>query len=110
MKADYPYRIDEANGIAYAWFTRMEYRGGAVTADLEPKLIMFEDKYYNIYQKVGNEIFADLFHKMHSNIRRFSPLDEVQKRERIFGSKTMSLSEASGFITTKRKTVMKSGE
>lgn len=81
MKANYPLRIDEANGIVYAWFTRMEYRGGAVTSDLEPKLILFEDKYYDIYQKVGNEIFVDLFRKMHSNIRQFFPLDEVQKRE-----------------------------
>jgi len=59
----------------------MEYRGGAVTSDLEPRLILFEDKYYELYQKVGNAIFADLFHKLHSNIRQFFPLDEVQKRE-----------------------------
>ena len=81
MKANYPLRIDETNGIVYAWFIRMEYRGGAVTSDLEPKLILFEDKYYDIYQKVGNEIFVDLFCKMHSNIRQFFPLDEVQKCE-----------------------------
>lgn len=81
MKANYPYRIDEANGIVYAWFTRMEYRGGAVASDLEPKLILFEDKYYDIYQKVGNDTFADLLHKLHSNIRQFFPLDEVQQRE-----------------------------
>jgi len=81
MKANYPYRIDEANGIVYAWFTKMEYRGGTVTSDLEPKLTLFDDKYYDIYQKVGNEIFADLFHKMRSNIRQFFPLDEVKKRE-----------------------------
>ena len=81
MKPNYPYRIDEANGIVYAWFTKMEYRGGAVTSDLEPRLILFEDKYYELYQKVGNDIFADLFHKLHSNIRQFFPLDEVQKRE-----------------------------
>jgi 8-oxo-dGTP diphosphatase len=31
MKPNYPYRIDEANDIVYAWFTKMEYRGGAVT-------------------------------------------------------------------------------
>jgi hypothetical protein len=31
---------------------------------------------------------------MHSNIRQFFPLDEVQNAKRIFGSKTMSLSEA----------------
>lgn len=81
MKANYPLRIDEANGTVYAWFTRMEYRGGAVTSDLEPVLVLFEDKYYDIYQKVGNEVFADLFRKMHSNIQQFFPLDEVQKRE-----------------------------
>lgn len=81
MIANYPYRIDEANGMVYAWFTRMEYRGGAVTSDLEPKLILFEDKYYDIYQKVGNEIFSELFQKMHSNIGQFFPLDEVRKRE-----------------------------
>jgi|GEM_PF-1911343 Predicted acetyltransferase len=81
MKANYPYRIDEVNGIVYAWFTKMEYRGGVVTSDLEPKLILFEDKYYDIYQKVGNNIFADLFHKMRSNIRQFFPFDEIQKRE-----------------------------
>ena len=81
MNANYPYRIDEANGIVYAWFTKMEYRGGTVTSDLELKLNLFEDKYYDIYQKVGNEIFADLFQKMHSNIRQFFPLDEVQKCE-----------------------------
>ena len=73
--------IDEANGIVYAWFTKMEYRGGVVTSDLEPRLILFEDKYYELYQKVGNDVFADLFHKLHSNIRQFFPLDEVQKRE-----------------------------
>lgn len=81
MKANYPLRIDKANGIVYAWFTRMEYRGGVVTSDLELKLILFEDKYYDIYQKVGNEIFVDLFSKMHSNIRQFFPLAEVQNRE-----------------------------
>jgi len=81
MKANYPYRIDEVNGIAYTWFTRMEYRGGAVTSDLCPKLILFEDKYYDIYQKVGNDIFTDLFSKIHSNIRQFFPLDELQERE-----------------------------
>ncbi len=81
MKANYPLRIDEANGIVYAWFTKMEYKGGSVTSDLEPKLILFEDKYYDIYEKVGNEIFVDLFRKMHSNIRQFFPLNEVQKRE-----------------------------
>ena len=70
-KTNYPLRIDKANGIVYAWFTRMEYRGATVTSDLEPKLILFEDKYYDIYQKVGNEIFVDLFSKMHSNIRQF---------------------------------------
>jgi len=59
----------------------MEYRGGAVTSDLELKLISFEDKYYDIYQKAENEIFVDLFRKMHSNIRRFFSLDKVQKRE-----------------------------
>ncbi len=81
MKANYPLQIDEANGIVYAWFTRMEYRGGAVTSDLESKLILFEDKYYDIYQKVGNKIFVDLFSKMHSNIHQFFPFDEVQNRE-----------------------------
>lgn len=81
MKANYPLRIDEANGIVYAWFTRMEYRGGAVTSDLEPKLTLFEDKYYDIYQKVGNEIFVELFNKMHSNVVQFSPYDELQKCE-----------------------------
>ena len=81
MKANYPYRIDEANGMAYAWFTKMEYRGGTVISDLEPKLVLFEDKYYDVYQKVGNEVFVDLFHKMRSNIRQFFPFDEVQKRE-----------------------------
>jgi GNAT superfamily N-acetyltransferase len=81
MKANFPLRIDEANGIVYAWFTRMEYRGGPITSDLEPKLILFEDKYYDIYQKVGNEIFVDLFCKMRSNIRQFFPLDETLKRE-----------------------------
>jgi len=81
LKANYPIRIDEENGNVYAWFTRMEYRGGAVTSDLEPKLTLFEDKYYDIYQKVGNDIFIDLFHKMHSNIRQFFPFDEVQKCE-----------------------------
>jgi GNAT superfamily N-acetyltransferase len=81
MKANYPLRIDKANGIVYAWFTKMEYRGGAVTSNLEPKLILFEDKYYDIYQKVGNDSFADLLHKMHSNIRQFFPLDEILKRE-----------------------------
>ena len=81
MKPNYPYRIDEANGVVYAWFTKMEYRGGAVTSNLEPRLILFEDKYYELYQKVGNDIFTDLFHKLHSNIRQFFPLDEVQKRE-----------------------------
>jgi len=44
-------------------------------------LILFEDKYYDIYQKIGNEIFVDLFSKMHSNIRQFFPLDEVQNCE-----------------------------
>jgi len=48
MKANYPYRIDEANGISYTWFTRMEYRGGTVMSDLWPKLTLFEDKYYDI--------------------------------------------------------------
>lgn len=81
MKANYPYRIDETNGIVYAWFTRMEYRGGAVSSDLEPKLTLFEDKYYDIYQKIGNDIFADLFTKLRSNIRQFFPLEEVQKCE-----------------------------
>ncbi|MHB1154722.1 MAG: GNAT family N-acetyltransferase [Eubacteriales bacterium] len=81
MKANYPYRIDEANNIAYAWFTKMEYKGGAVTSNLEPKLILFEDKYYELYQKAGNDAFADLLHKLRSNIRQFFPLDEVQKRE-----------------------------
>ncbi len=28
MKENYPYRIDEANGIVYAWFTKMEYIAG----------------------------------------------------------------------------------
>lgn len=112
MKANYPYRIDEANGIVYAWFTRMEYRGGAVTSDLEPKLILFEDKYYDIYQKVGNDTFADLLHKLHSNIRQFFPLDEVQKREtylwfendeligsiRIYYNKAVTMYEKFGFV------------
>jgi ribosomal protein S18 acetylase RimI-like enzyme len=81
MKANYPYRIDEANGLVYAWFTRMEYRGGSVTSDLGPELILFEDRYYDLYQKVGNNIFADLFSKLHSNIRQFFPLEELQERE-----------------------------
>ncbi len=81
MKANYPLQIDVVNGMVYAWFTRMEYRGGGVTSDLESKLVLFEDKYYDIYQKVGNEIFIDLFAKMHSNIRQFFPLDEVRNRE-----------------------------
>lgn len=112
MKANYPYRIDEANGIVYAWFTRMEYRGGAVTSDLEPKLILFEDKYYDIYQKVGNDTFADLLHKLHSNIRQFFSLDEVQKREtylwfendeligsiRIYYNKAVTMYEKFGFV------------
>lgn len=71
MKANYPYQIDEVDGMA-------------VTSDLEPKLVLFEDKYYELYQRVGNAIFADLFHKMHSNIRQFFPLEEVQKRETYF--------------------------
>lgn len=81
MKENYPYGIDEENGMVYAWFIRMEYRGEAVTSDLESKLILFDDKYYDIYQKVGNEIFSDLFGKMRSNIRQFFPLEEVRKRE-----------------------------
>ncbi|MDP4272170.1 MAG: hypothetical protein Q8909_18920, partial [Bacteroidota bacterium] len=81
MKLNYPLYIDEANSIVYAWFKRMQYKGGTVTSDLEPKLILFEDIYYDIYQKVGNEIFVDLFSKMHSNIRQFFPLDEIQNRE-----------------------------
>lgn len=81
MRADYPLRIDKASGIVYAWFIRMTYIGGIVASDLGPKLTLFEDKYYDIYQKVGNEIFFDLFSKMHSTIRQFFPLDEVQKRE-----------------------------
>jgi len=40
-----------------------------------------EDKYYDIYQKVGNDIFTDLFSKIHSNIRQFFPLEELQERE-----------------------------
>lgn len=81
MKVNYPLRIDDENGIVYAWFTRMEYRGGAVTSDLEAKLILFEDKYYDIYQKIGNEIFVELFSQMRSNIHQFFPLDEIHKRE-----------------------------
>lgn len=81
MKANYPFKIDEANGIVYAWFIKMKYAGGPVTSDLGPKLVLFEDKYYDLYQKVGNDTFADLFHKMHSHISQFFPLDEVQKRE-----------------------------
>ncbi|MFT4147010.1 MAG: hypothetical protein QM644_21425 [Mobilitalea sp.] len=108
MKENYPLRIDDENGIVYAWFTRMEYRGGVVTSDLETKLILFEDKYYEIYQKVGKEIFIDLFSKMHSNIRQFFHSTKFINAKRIFGLKTRSLSEASGFITTKRKNVMKS--
>jgi predicted GNAT family N-acyltransferase len=81
MKANYPLRIDEANSIVYAWFIRMEYRGGAVASDLKSKLTLFEDKYYDVYQKVGNDIFADLLSKMHSNIQQFFPFEELQKRE-----------------------------
>ncbi len=81
MKTNYPYRIDEENGIVYAWFIKMKYRGGAVTSDLDSKLTLFEEKYYDIYQKVGNDTFADLLQKLHSNIRQFFPLDEVKKRE-----------------------------
>ncbi|TCL55219.1 acetyltransferase (GNAT) family protein [Kineothrix alysoides] len=81
MKANYPYQIDEENGMVYAWFTKMEYRGGVVISDLEPELTLFEEKYYDIYQKVGNDTFADLLHKLHSNVRQFFPLDEVRKRE-----------------------------
>jgi ribosomal protein S18 acetylase RimI-like enzyme len=81
MKANYPYRVDEENGVVYAWFTRMEYRGGEVTSDLEPELVLFEDKHYDVYQKVGNEIFADLLRQLHSSILQFFPLEEVQKRE-----------------------------
>jgi GNAT superfamily N-acetyltransferase len=81
MKANYPLRIDEANGIVHAWFIRMEYRGGAVTSDLKSRLTLFEDNYYDVYQKVGNDIFADLLSKMHSNIQQFFPFEELQNRE-----------------------------
>ncbi len=78
MKPHYPYWIDQANGVVHAWFIRMEYKGGPVTSDLEPKLIPFEDRYYDIYQTVGNETFADLLRELHSNIRQFFPLDEAR--------------------------------
>ena len=81
MKTNYPNRIDEVNGIAYAWFTRMEYRVGAVTSDLGSELILLDDRYYDLYQKVGNDIFAGLFTKLHSNIRQFFPYEEVQECE-----------------------------
>ena len=81
MKPNYPYRVDEAEGVVYAWFTRMEYRGGALTSDLGPRLTPFEDKYYDEYQKVGNAIFAELLSMLRSNIRQFFPLEEVRARE-----------------------------
>ncbi len=81
MKPHYPYGIDEANGLVHAWFIRMEYRGGPLTSDLEPKLTPFEDRYYDIYRTVGTETFADLLGKLHSNIREFFPLDEVRGSE-----------------------------
>ncbi|HOM01684.1 MAG TPA: GNAT family N-acetyltransferase [Acetivibrio sp.] len=81
MKENYPFRFDETTGTAYAWFIRMEYRGGQVTSDLEPKLTLSEDKYYDVYQRMGNDAFADLLRKMRSNIRQFFPLDEIKKRE-----------------------------
>lgn len=80
-RPNYPYRIDEANGRVYAWFIRMEYRGGAVASDLEPELVPFEDRHYDLYQRVGNETFADLLSELRSNIRQFFPLDEVRARE-----------------------------
>lgn len=81
MKPHYPYWIDEASGTVHAWFTRMEYRGGPVVSDLEPKLTPFEDRYYDVYQRVGNEAFADLLSTLHSNIRQFFPPDEARRGE-----------------------------
>jgi ribosomal protein S18 acetylase RimI-like enzyme len=59
----------------------MEYRGGTVTSDLAPKLTLFEDRHYDLYQRVGNEVFAGLLREMRSNIRQFFPLEEVRQRE-----------------------------
>jgi ribosomal protein S18 acetylase RimI-like enzyme len=74
-------RIDEAAGLVHATFLRMEYRGGPVTSDLAPKLILLEDRHYDLYQRVGNEVFAVLLRTMHSNLRQFFPRDEVRAGE-----------------------------